>query len=43
MISERGVYSGTEIKINNASLKVDENLGKTTFVEQKRKVVIKDN
>ena len=43
VISERGVYSGTEIKINNASLKVDENLGKTTFVEQKRKVVIKDN
>ncbi len=40
IISERGAYVGTEIKVNKASWKVSDNLGKSTFVEQKNKVVV---
>ncbi len=40
VISERGVYVGSEIKINKAMMHVQENIGKSVFKEQKRKVVV---
>ncbi|MEI7840606.1 MAG: FapA family protein [Methylococcaceae bacterium] len=40
IIGERGVYTGTEIKINKAVWKADENRGKSVFTELKRKIIV---
>ena len=40
IIGERGVYVGTEIKINKAVWKADENRGKSIFTELKRKILV---
>lgn len=42
VIAERGVYSGTEIQINNALWKAQENRGRSVFRLEKREIVIDD-
>lgn len=40
IIAERGVYAGTEIKINSVLLKVQENRGKSVFRVERREMTI---
>ena len=40
IIAERGVYAGTEIKINSVLLKVQENRGKSVFRVEHREMTI---
>ena len=40
IISQRGVYVGTEIKINKAIWKAEENRGKSVFTTRNRKISV---